>query len=167
MDATIINQAYLFGIYSVCGIIIGIFFDLFRILRRSFKTPDIITYIEDIIFGILTGVFLIFIIFVFNNGELRFYIFIALILGFYIYLLTISKYFIKINVRIIITLKKIIIKIFSLIFYPINLIKKVIFKFILNPFKILTINVNDILKTKLLKIKKNKKIHKDKEDFSE
>ena len=81
MDATIINQAYLFGIYSVCGIIIGIFFDLFRILRRSFKTPDIITYIEDIIFGILTGVFLIFIIFVFNNGELRFYIFIALILS--------------------------------------------------------------------------------------
>ena len=69
MDTAIVNQAYLFGIYAICGIVIGILFDLFRILRQSFKTPDIITYIEDIIFGILTGIFLIFMIFVFSNGE--------------------------------------------------------------------------------------------------
>ena len=100
MNTEILNQTYLFAIYFICGVIIGIFFDLFRILRKSFKTPDIITYIEDIIFGILTGIFLIFIIFVFNNGELRFYIFLALILGLSIYLLTISKYFIKFNVKI-------------------------------------------------------------------
>ena len=42
------NQAYLFLIYCLCGIIIGIFFDIFRILRKSFKTNDFVTYIEDI-----------------------------------------------------------------------------------------------------------------------
>ena len=70
-----------FAIYILCGIFIGILFDIFRILRKSFKTPDFVTYIEDAIFGIITGIFLIFIIFIFNNGELRFYIFLALLLG--------------------------------------------------------------------------------------
>ena len=37
------------------GVIIGILFDFFRILRKSFKTPDFVTYIEDVIFWILTG----------------------------------------------------------------------------------------------------------------
>ena len=170
MDVAIINQSYLFCVYSICGIIIGIFFDLFRILRKSFKTSDIITYIEDIIFGILTGIFLIFIIFILNNGELRFYIFIALALGLSIYLLTISKYFIKINVKIITIIKKIIIKIFSIIIYPISLIKKYILKSILRPFRILTINTRNLLKAKMIKKKKkekNKKNHKERKYFSE
>lgn len=169
MNTEIVNQAYLFGIYSICGIIIGIFFDIFRILRRSFKTPDIITYIEDIIFGILTGIFLIFIIFVFNNGELRFYIFLALVLGITVYLLTISKFFIKFNVTIITTITKIIVKTISLIIYPIKLLKDTILGAILSPFRILTINVKSILKNKKTRIKnkKVKKISKDKKDFSE
>lgn len=169
MNTEIVNQAYLFGIYSICGIIIGIFFDIFRILRRSFKTPDIITYIEDIIFGILTGIFLIFIIFVFNNGELRFYIFLALIIGLSLYLLTISKFFVKFNVKIITTITKIVVKIVSLTIYPIKLLKNAILGAILSPFRILTINVKSILKNKKTRIKnkKVKKISKDKKDFSE
>ena len=115
-----INQVYLFIVYLLCGIAIGIFFDIFRVLRRSFKTPDLVTYIEDVIFGVLTGVFLIIMLFVLNNGELRFYIFIAIILGLAIYFLTISKFFIKINLKILTTIKKSILKILSIIFYPIN-----------------------------------------------
>ncbi|MGN1327894.1 MAG: spore cortex biosynthesis protein YabQ [Clostridia bacterium] len=148
MEEIINNQAYLFVIYFICGIIIGIFFDLFRILRKSFKTSDFVTYVEDIIFGILTGIFLIFMLFVFNNGQLRFYIFLAITLGLTIYMLTISKYFIKINVKIIVTIKKILIKIISIIFYPIkklfDILRKYVLKIILKPFKILTINVKNI-----------------------
>lgn len=77
MNSEIISQMQYFAIYILCGISIGILFDIFRILRKSFKTPDFVTYIEDAIFGIITGIFLIFIIFIFNNGELRFYIFLA------------------------------------------------------------------------------------------
>ena len=86
MNSEIISQLQYFALYTICGIAIGIFFDIFRILRRSFKTPDIVTYIEDTIFGIITGIFLIIIIFVLNNGELRFYIFLALLLGNILYL---------------------------------------------------------------------------------
>lgn len=167
MNTTITNQIYLFSIYFICGIIIGIFFDLFRILRQSFKTSDIVTYIEDIIFGILTGIFLIFIIFIFDNGELRTFTFIALVLGAILYLLTISRYFIRINVNILTFLKKVIVKTFIIISYPFKIIKKYFFKLILRPYKILTINLKNILKNKIIKRKKIKKIYKDRKDFSE
>ena len=42
-------QAYLFLIFTINGIIIVLFFDIFRILRKSFKTSDIITYLQDFI----------------------------------------------------------------------------------------------------------------------
>lgn len=167
MNTTITNQIYLFSIYFICGIIIGVFFDLFRILRQSFKTSDIVTYIEDIIFGILTGIFLIFIIFIFDNGELRAFTFIALVLGAILYLLTISRYFIRINVNILTFLKKVIVKTFIIISYPFKIIKKYFFKLILRPYKILTINLKNILKNKIIKRKKIKKIYKDRKDFSE
>lgn len=164
-----INQVYLFIVYLLCGIAIGIFFDIFRVLRRSFKTPDLVTYIEDVIFGVLTGVFLIIMLFVLNNGELRFYIFIAITLGLAIYFLTISKFFIKINVKILTTIKKSILKILSIIFYPINMLlnflKKHVLQVVLKPFRILTINVKGFCINNLKKAKNSKKIQKNKKDF--
>ncbi len=50
----ITNQAYLFLVFVINGFIIGFIFDFFRILRKSFKTSDFITYLEDICFWILT-----------------------------------------------------------------------------------------------------------------
>ena len=96
-----INQLYTLFVFILSGAVIGILFDLFRILRKSFKTPDIITYIEDILFWILTGLFLLYIIFKYSFGQLRIYMFVSLIIGIVIYFLTISKYFIKLNVKII------------------------------------------------------------------
>ncbi|MFR8104706.1 MAG: spore cortex biosynthesis protein YabQ [Clostridia bacterium] len=69
MEYNSLNQAYLFSIFVINGIIIGILFDIFRVLRRSFKTSDIITYIEDFIFWLLTGGLLLYSIFSFNNRR--------------------------------------------------------------------------------------------------
>ncbi len=129
------NQLYIFLCFFLTGIVIGILFDIFRILRRSFKTWDIVTYIQDFIFWILSGVILLYSIFTFNNGELRAFVFIGILLGITLYILLISKYFIKIAVKIILIIKKI-------LFYPINFIKKhiikpiykIIIKYIIRPF---------------------------------
>ena len=43
------------------------------------KNNEVITYIEDISFWLIAGCILLYSIFVFNNGELRLYIFIGLI----------------------------------------------------------------------------------------
>ncbi len=108
MNISIYNQLYNILIFFIIGIVIGILFDIFRILRKTFKTPDIVTIIEDILFWILVGIIIIFSIFKFNNGILRSYIFVGLIIGFIIYMLTISKYLMKISVKILLTIKNII-----------------------------------------------------------
>ena len=90
------NQAYLFLVFSLTGVIIGILFDFFRILRRIIKTSNFITYVEDILFWILTGFLILYSIWYFNNGEIRIYMFLGIILGVLIYMLTLSSILIKI-----------------------------------------------------------------------
>lgn len=112
------NQAYLFLIFIINGILIGLLFDFFRILRKTFKTKDLITYIQDIIFWILTGFIMLYSTFTFNNGEIRIFMFIAILLGVVFYMMLISSYVIKVNVRIINFIKDIILKIFNIILMP-------------------------------------------------
>ena len=143
----IYNELLNLIIFIFTGIIIGILFDIFRIIRRSFKTPDILTYIEDVIFWLLTGVILLFTIFKFNNGEIRIYLFIGLIIGLIIYLLTISRYFIKICVKILLVLKKV-------FYYPINLIVK----YIIKPFSSIFSKITKTISNKFKKITKINKM---------
>lgn len=126
MNINVYYQLFNLLAFTITGIAIGVLFDIFRIIRKSFKTPDFITYIEDIIFWILTGAILLFTIFTFNNGEIRIYVFVGLILGLCIYILTLSKYFIKISVRILMIMKKI-------LYTPIRIVMSLISKFILKP----------------------------------
>lgn len=150
--STSLNQLYVFAMFLLTGGIIGILFDIFRILRKSFKTSDFITYIEDIIFWILSGIILIYSIFVFNNGELRIYIFIGLLLGLSIYLLLLSKYFIKINVAIVLAIKSFITSILHIFIFPFRLLRKMLFK----PISFIFINLRK--KTKSIIINVSKKI---------
>lgn len=148
MNIDIYHQVYDLFIFFIIGIIIGILFDLFRIIRKSFKTPDIITYVEDIIFFILVGCILLFSIFTFNNGEIRSYIFIGLFAGLIIYLLTISKYFIKISVIILNFIKKI-------IYLPIKTFCNFINKIIILPIKSLIEKLKNFIEKKNKNISKN------------
>ena len=158
----ITNQAHLFLIFCINGIIIGLLFDFFRILRRSFKTHDIVTYIQDVLFWILTGFILLYSIFTFNNGEIRVFMFLGVALGIIFYMLCISSYIIKVNVAIINFFKNIIIKIFNIISIPFkaiyNLIRKIFFKpisfFIINIRKIST----NFLKNSDQNLKNTKKV---------
>lgn len=102
-----INQAYIFLIFTIEGIIIGLLFDFFRILRKSFKTSNILTYIEDILFWTITGIIMMYTIYIYCNGEIRWYMFIGIGIGVTIYILTVSKYVIKVTVNIINVFKKI------------------------------------------------------------
>ena len=146
-------QAYLFLVFTINGIIIGLLFDIFRILRKSFKTSDIITSLQDIMFWILTGLILIYSIFTFSNGEIRFYMFLGIFLGCLIYMLMFSKYFINVNVKIMLVAKKIITKISSIIYFPIKIFLKLLKKIFFKPINIFTINIKKIKTNYQKKIK--------------
>ena len=122
------NQALLFLIFIINGIIIGLIFDFFRILRKSFKTYDGITYLEDFLFWIITGFILLYSIFTFNNGEIRLYMFLAVIMGGIIYMILFSNIIIKTNVKIINILKSLVKMIFSILIFPFKQILKLVKK---------------------------------------
>lgn len=121
------NQAYLFLVFTLTGFIIGALFDVFRILRKSFKTSDFITYLEDILFWVLTGFLIIYNIWYFNDGEIRLFMFLGLIMGILIYLLLLSKFFIILMTFIIDIIKKML-KTLQVPFKPIiKFCKKIIY----------------------------------------
>ena len=101
------DQAYLFLVFSLTGVAIGVLFDFFRILRRTIKTANIITYIEDILFWVLTGILILYNIWYFNNGEIRVYMFLGIILGVLIYISTLSNIVVKLFTRILGTIIKV------------------------------------------------------------
>lgn len=159
-----INQAYLFLIFTLNGVLIGLLFDFFRILRKTFKTGNIATYVEDIVFWILSGISIIFFMYKFSNGSLRFFIFLGLCFGIILYMLTLSNIIIKTSVKTISGVIKLIHKIWSIIIIPLKFIYKVIDKIMLRPGYIFCSKIQNFATKKLKKpqftLKKIKKMEK-------
>lgn len=176
MQSQVLEQLYSFAIFILVGFLIGLLFDMFRISRRTFKTSDILTALEDILFWILTGLLIIFSIFKFNNGDIRVYIILAIFIGITLYMLVFSKIVINSLVKIVTIIKKIVSHIIKILLYPINLIIKVL-KFITKPIKIWTQRYHSLsgvptsgaptkFGKKLLKMKKKQNKSKLKKDFA-
>lgn len=123
------TQLLSFIAYLFSGIIICIVFDLFRSLRKGIKTSNIATYIEDVLFWVIAGLVILFVVNKYNYGELRVYTFLAMMLGAIVYFFTISKYFIKFLLNIILMIKKIVL---FLINFFLKFIGKPVFFLILN-----------------------------------
>ena len=124
MNALLLSQFNTVFIFFLTGICIGLLFDFFRIQRKVLKTCDFITYIQDILFWIVSGLIIIFVIMKYTNGEIRIYMVLGIILGILIYFLIISKYIMKIFVCILSFLLNIIGK----LLFPIKKIYKIIKK---------------------------------------
>ena len=114
MEAFFNSQVGIFVLYLLAGVVICLLYDIFRALRRTVKTSDFGTYIEDIIFWILVAIFLIYLIFVINSGKIRFFMFAAIGLGGIAYYFTLSKYFMNISVHVLSFVKAITKKLISI-----------------------------------------------------
>lgn len=119
------SQIGIFLIYLIAGVLICLLYDIFRALRKTVKTPDLVTYIEDTIFWILVAIFLIYLIFVLNSGEIRSFMFIAICLGGIVYYFTLSKYFMNISVHILTFVKIIVKKLLSILLIPLKLFLRI------------------------------------------
>lgn len=133
-----INQAYLFFMFTLNGILIGFLFDFFRILRKVFKTIDLITYIEDILFWILTGISVIFFMYKFSGGALRLFMVLGLFFGIVLYMISFSKIIVHFFVTVLEKLVKIIRKIKEIIKIPLSFIRKIFSNFYIKIQVILT-----------------------------
>lgn len=104
------------------GIIIGIFFDIYRMLRGLKHINSIVSFIEDILFWIFMSIIIFIFIFTFFKAYLSVYVYIMIALGIYFYIYFFSKHFIKITSYISGILIKNIRVFLKYIFYPLNLL---------------------------------------------
>lgn len=87
----VFSQGQIFILFLILGLCIGVIFDIFRASRKTFRTSDFVTAIEDIIFMAIVGILLVNTLILTNHGEIRFYIILAVLFGISFYFLTISK----------------------------------------------------------------------------
>ena len=91
------EQIQIFFIFIVIGIIISLIFDIFRILRKVYKFSNMLIYMQDILFWLLTGIIILQAIFKFNSGDIRIFLFLGIFVGVFIYISLFSIYVIKIG----------------------------------------------------------------------
>lgn len=84
-------QLYSFGIILLAGVSLGVFFDLFRIIRGVLRPGVISTSLLDLLFWALVTPILVLYILLASWGDLRGYVFIGLALGFFFYKLMLSS----------------------------------------------------------------------------
>lgn len=85
------EQLIVFLLMIVYGGIVSIIFDLLRSIYRIFKPSALTVGIADVIFWLFLSILTFFAFFLANNGQLRFFEFLAMILGSIVYFLTLSK----------------------------------------------------------------------------
>ena len=85
------NQAYVFFMTIIIGIIFGLIFDFFRVIRRKGNTRDLMVYLQDVAFWLIVTVIIIVSTFLINNGELRGYMILGYVLGGIFYILLFSN----------------------------------------------------------------------------
>ncbi|MBR2743966.1 MAG: spore cortex biosynthesis protein YabQ [Clostridia bacterium] len=124
MDDLLYNQFKTIIVFFISGLSIGFTFDFFRALRRIIKTSNIVTYIEDILFWIISGLIIIVTTVTYTDGQIRSFMIIGLILGIVVYFYVFSKFVIKLEINI----SKLMCKIYSILVYPLKKLLKILKK---------------------------------------
>jgi len=148
MPVSVSNQIYVFLCSVAGGMLIAFIFDLFRIKRRTIKTSNIVTYIEDFIFWIFAALVMLLLVYYSNEGEPRGFIFIGIFLGAILYMLSLSKIIMKSVLAIIKVVCNVFKFLFNVLVYPVRIAVKIasrLIKLVCMPVKKTWIHVNKLL----------------------
>lgn len=97
MSELISMQGHLFLVTIISGIAIGILYDTLRILRRVVVHKNWMINLEDGLFWIVSSLFLFIILFKQNNGAIRGYAIMGVVIGMLLYFSLVSYFFVKIT----------------------------------------------------------------------
>lgn len=103
------------------GLLTGIMFDLYRIIRGA-KVPKFIVFIEDILFWVLAAVIVFTFLLYTNYAFLGPYVYIFMVISLLFYLRFISSLIYNVEITVIETVSRILRVIFKTISYPMKLI---------------------------------------------
>lgn len=105
----------------LAGILTGLMFDLYRIIRGS-KVPKFIVVIEDILFWVLSAMIVFTFLLYTNYAFLGAYVYVFMIISLALYMKFISNSCLKLELKIVSVLGKIFRVIFKNVIYPFKII---------------------------------------------
>jgi spore cortex biosynthesis protein YabQ len=109
-------------IYALlAGILTGLMFDLYRIIRGS-EVPKFIVVIEDILFWVLSAMIVFAFLLYTNYAFLGAYVYVFMIISLALYMKFISNSCLKLELKIVSVLGKIFRVIFKNVIYPFKII---------------------------------------------
>lgn len=100
----------------IAGFIIGVFFDIYRIIRGK-ERIRIISILQDVLFWILCSIIVFVFLLKFNYGFLNLYVYVFILLGMGVYFIFLSKKLLRVEYLLIKRLFKIIRVIFKNLIY--------------------------------------------------
>jgi len=122
MIISLISQVKLIVFSLLSGIITGVFFDIYRLIR-GFESPNkILTIIQDLLFWTLTSIVVFIFLMYTNEGYINFYVYVCLIIGVYLYIKLLSRIFIKVQFKLLKLNGKAFRVVRNIILYPADLL---------------------------------------------
>jgi spore cortex biosynthesis protein YabQ len=126
MIESVSTQAYIFLCSVAGGMAIALIYDMFRISRKAIRTVNLLIYFEDLLYWLIVAVVMFTMVYYSNEGELRSYIFIGVIIGAILYMLLFSRIIISSSMMIINVVRKIFKTIFLVLIFPFKILLKIL-----------------------------------------
>lgn len=95
MEEFIVKEASLFLDSLFMGLLVMAAYDLLRLLRRIMPHKNIFVSMEDFIFWNLAGLFIFGLIYSENDGTIRWFIIVGIIVGAWIYIRSFGTFLVK------------------------------------------------------------------------
>lgn len=99
ISMTIQIKLVFFSIFA--GVITGMLFDMYRLLRGIESPKKVLTFFEDILFWIFASLVVFVFLLLTNYAYMGIYVYMYIAIGIYLYIKLISKIFIEIQFKII------------------------------------------------------------------
>jgi len=122
MILSMAGQAWLFLSTVLVGAAIGLFYDVFRIFRKTARHSTLAVQLEDLFFWVAATGLTFYYMLHRNYGEIRVFALVGVGIGLVLYLATISRLVLFIFVAIVNYLKRVVAVAFKIILIPLKLI---------------------------------------------
>ena len=149
------GQAWLFLSTVAAGFIIGLAYDIFRILRKTVPHRAWIVQVEDLIYWLAASLLMFHFMMNRNYGEIRFFSILGAALGMVVYFLSISPLVMKVSVAILEFLKKVIVATLRIVLTPVRFIIKFVANIVRPPAKWILKNIKRSGATKFRGLRRN------------
>ncbi|MCL2095468.1 MAG: spore cortex biosynthesis protein YabQ [Oscillospiraceae bacterium] len=173
---SVTEQGIIFLFSCAVGGFLGVFYDVFRIIRIAFNSGWLSVFFQDIIFCVLSAFSVILLVFYTNSGTVRWFSMLGCFMCFVLYHVTIGRIIMFLSKKIIDSIKKALGFLYKITVIPVKYsvlfilrnIRKLLY-FILGVLKILKSDINYIKEKRKLTLdasrgfnlyKTDKKIYK-------